>query len=58
MSYPLPFCNEHWALWWAGFDPEMPFESGDAPDEQMLADARDMVARGISGVSNSRTETE
>lgn len=37
---PASFCDEHWARWWGGFDPEFPFEDGEGPDEELYQQAK------------------
>lgn len=43
---PKDFCDEHWARWWGGFDPELPYEDGDGPNEEMFLEALEMIRSG------------
>ena len=36
---PRPYCDEHWARWWGGYDAEDPYEGGEEPSRVQYQDA-------------------
>lgn len=44
-TIPRDFCDEHWARWWGGYDPELPYDDGSGPDEEMYKMAVELLEK-------------
>lgn len=47
-DWPRPYCDEHWARWWGGYDREDPYKSGP-PSKEMYEDALAVIKKSNEG---------